>query len=157
MNDETNRETYEYVLRVRLTCEDINEYVSGDKLGDLLDAHTWDMNDYEGIVVESVSVGGAASNRLTAEDEQDIANNTCDLCGQVTPWLAFEEGGESHTLCDSCEVDTRVSRRAYYSGDINCGNCNILVATPLEPHYENLDPGNTLCYNCATGTSEVQS
>ncbi len=49
-------ETYEYVVRVRLTCEDINEYVSGDKLGDLLDSHTWDMNEYWGIVVEAVSV-----------------------------------------------------------------------------------------------------
>ena len=49
-------ETYEYVVRVRVTCEDTSEYVSGDKLGDLLGAHTWGMNEYFGIVVEAVSV-----------------------------------------------------------------------------------------------------
>jgi hypothetical protein len=47
---------------------------------------------------------------LTAADTHDALNNTCDLCGEVTPWLAFEEGGEWHTLCGPCEDETRPSR-----------------------------------------------
>jgi len=35
--------------------------------------------------------------------------------------------------------------------DIYCGNCNVLVANFLHPHYENLDPYNTLCWTCSGG------
>jgi formylmethanofuran dehydrogenase subunit E len=37
----------------------------------------------------------------TTEDLQDIENNTCEDCGEITPWLAEEMTGW-RTLCSGC-------------------------------------------------------
>lgn len=43
---------------------------------------------------------------LSSEDSDDVADGTCDLCGDLGA-TSFEQAGAWHTLCDDCEERTR--------------------------------------------------